>query len=622
MTACFGTGASDRDDTQPQSLGDIGEHALDFVAPTWDQTVPIVSNIAKGQMVQVPGTPPEQDSYLARAMTAYDSQDFPAALYFSSRSLTQQFDYTAWKYFLLSNCKIGNFAALEPIVDMLNEAADLDLAIVKFDTFLFFRRLDEMGDLVRAHFRRCGFDDTARYFHRALGSLSASDCPVFHAWLQDLPPPSYATPFWRLVAPAPAPVQPAATDSVTERSIYIDVTGTIDHICANLPMTGIQRVCVSLLHALRHVNDVGKDIRLVYAPRYTVDPVCLSIDEFCGALVSTDDDTSTSRKLQKLAAFTIGVQELGVDYGWTTLTDFSPSEGDVIFFPDVFWGPHYTRTKSALTTKGLRTAFLVHDLIVLKDSEENANRSQNLAFANAASAVIRGADRIFVQSNATRVDVLTLAADQNREIRVSTIPFGEENFDVQFQTKPTGIPNSLTERRYVLSVGTLSRRKGFVQLARAFHRTLGALPSDVSLVFCGRWSKDLPEYKEIAALIAQAADRIILIDSPSDAQLIGLYRSASLFALISKDEGWGMPVSEALTQGTPLLLSNAGSLPEVAGEAALYVDPDDEAQISRAITEFFGDTTIGERLRQAQNALARRSWGDAARKLIRELYEI
>lgn len=575
-------------------------------------------------MVQFPGKSPESENYLALARTAYDSQDFPAAVYFASRSLAQHFDYTSWKYFLLSNCKIGNFAALEPIVDMLDEAADVDLAIVKFDTFLFFRRLDALGDLVRAHFCRRGFDDTARYFHGALVNFSASDCQVFHAWLQDLPAPAGATPFWRLVAPAPgpAPVLPIATDRDTERSIYIDVTGTIDHICANLPMTGIQRVCVSLLHALRNVNDVGKDIRLVYAPRYTVDPVCLSIDEFCGALVSTDEDTSTSHKLQKLAAFTIGVQELGVDYGWTTLTDFSPSEGDVIFFPDVFWGPHYTRTKSALTMKGLRTAFLVHDLIVLKDSEENANRSQNLAFANAASAVIRGADHIFVQSNATRVDVLTLAADQNREIRVSTIPFGEENFGINFKTKPAGIPNSLTERRYMLSVGTLSRRKGFVQLARAFYRTLGALPSDVSLVFCGRWSKDLPEYKEIAALIVQAPDRIILIDSPSDAQLIGLYRSASLFALISKDEGWGMPVSEAMTQGTPLLLSNAGSLPEVAGEAALYVDPDDEAQISRAITEFFCDTTIGERLRQAQNASARRSWDDAARKLIRELYEI
>lgn len=567
------------------------------------------------QIARFPAKSSSREEHLKLAKGAYENQDFSAALYFASQVLEAQFDYVAWKYYLLSACKTGNFAALEPIIDMLDETADKDLAVVKFDTFLYFRKLDAVEDLVRGHYARYGFDETARYFNIALGSVRASGCPEFEAWLQELPPPAAASPFWRLVAPKHAALVLTGRRAIPH--IYIDVTGTIDHIVAGLPMTGIQRVCISLLNALRRISEDGQDIRLVYEPRLTHQPVSLALDEFCDTLVSTYQGASL--KLRGLAAFAAGVHNLGVDYGWGSLARFAPAEGDVIFFPDAFWGSHYTGADAALKTNGLRTAFLLHDLIVLKDREENANRSQNLAFAKAADAVICGADRIIVQSNATRFDVLTYAAGRNRDVRVTTIPFGEENFAITLQTAPADIPAGLAGKRYVLSVGTLSRRKGFVQLARAFHRVLSVLPADVCLVFCGRWSKDLPEYRDIAALIAQAPDRIMLIDGPSDSQLRTLYQGADLAALVSKDEGWGMPVSEALAHGTPLLLSQAGSLPEVAGEAALYVDPDDEAQIGRNLVAFFANPAIAERLREGQAALERRTWDTAARKLISEL---
>ena len=93
-------------------------------------------------------------------------------------------------------------------------------------------------------------------------------------------------------------------------------------------------------------------------------------------------------------------------------------------------------------------------------------------------------------------------------------------------------------------------------------------------------------------------DRVRFTGEVSDEELISLYAGATALCLPSLYEGFGLPLLEAMRLGCPVLCSNAGSLPEVAGEAALYFDPRDEVELAQRLIQV-GDTVWMERLRQA-----------------------
>ena len=107
-----------------------------------------------------------------------------------------------------------------------------------------------------------------------------------------------------------------------------------------------------------------------------------------------------------------------------------------------------------------------------------------------------------------------------------------------------------------------------------------------------------------------------------DEALDGLYRAATCFAFPSLAEGFGLPVLEALTRGAPVACSDATSLPEVAGDAALYFDPYDTGAIAEAIERLLGDAALRERLRERGYAQARKfSWRETAIRTARS-YEL
>lgn len=99
-----------------------------------------------------------------------------------------------------------------------------------------------------------------------------------------------------------------------------------------------------------------------------------------------------------------------------------------------------------------------------------------------------------------------------------------------------------------------------------------------------------------------------------EATLDGLYRAADCFVFASLAEGFGLPVLEAMIRGTPVTCSNATSLPEVAGEAALYFDPEDVDAIAVSIRRILEDDELANRLRAAGLERAQRfSWDESAR---------
>lgn len=157
---------------------------------------------------------------------------------------------------------------------------------------------------------------------------------------------------------------------------------------------------------------------------------------------------------------------------------------------------------------------------------------------------------------------------------------------------------------YLLFVGGLEPRKNLVSLVRAF----GAASLDASLVLAGgavRWFPDAAADLEaaISALPAKVRTRVVRTGYVSDADKLALLTGATAFVLPSRYEGFGMPILEAMACGTPVLTSTVSSLPEVAGDAAVLVDPDDVGALASGMQELLEDDPL--RIRLAGMGLAR-----------------
>jgi len=174
-----------------------------------------------------------------------------------------------------------------------------------------------------------------------------------------------------------------------------------------------------------------------------------------------------------------------------------------------------------------------------------------------------------------------------RPERVHVTPWG---VDAAFSPGPR--PEELLEglgvggTPYVLTVGTLQPRKNVEALLRAFE-ALAAAGAEHHLVVVGArgWLD-----QALVALLGNSAlaSRIHVTGRVLDAELVGLYRGTDCFVFPSRYEGFGLPPLEAMACGAPVISSDRTSLPEVAGEAALLVDPDDAGALERAMAEVLG----------------------------------
>jgi glycosyltransferase involved in cell wall biosynthesis len=139
---------------------------------------------------------------------------------------------------------------------------------------------------------------------------------------------------------------------------------------------------------------------------------------------------------------------------------------------------------------------------------------------------------------------------------------------------------------YLLSVGTVQPRKNYQMLIRAFGRISALIPHNLVIAGGKGWL-----YEELLAQ-AQSADlegRVRFIGFVDDEDLPALYGDAALFLFPSMYEGFGLPLLEAMACGVPVVTSHASSLPEVAGNAALQLPPDDEAHWAKTIPQLLRD---------------------------------
>ncbi|RYY63862.1 MAG: glycosyltransferase family 1 protein, partial [Comamonadaceae bacterium] len=190
----------------------------------------------------------------------------------------------------------------------------------------------------------------------------------------------------------------------------------------------------------------------------------------------------------------------------------------------------------------------------------------------------------------------------------------------RFHPGPQGVEHvhtaGLEPGRYLCTVGRLEPRKNHLNLLRAY--ALLPRPRLPLAVVGQRDFHSEPIFAETRRLGLE--NEVRFLENVPDQGLPALLRHAAVFVYPSYAEGFGMPVAEAMASGVPVVTSNTTSLPEVAGDAALAVDPDSPEQIAAAIrTLLESDSARATAVARGLDQAARFSWERAARALVSAL---
>ncbi len=163
----------------------------------------------------------------------------------------------------------------------------------------------------------------------------------------------------------------------------------------------------------------------------------------------------------------------------------------------------------------------------------------------------------------------------------------------------------------ILTVGAIQKRKNIARLVKGFERT----PPGWRLAIAGA-ANGYGAAEELRAVeeSPRRAD-IDVLGYVSAAQLEALYRRAGIFAFPSLDEGFGMPVLDAMAHGLPVIASRRSAIPEVAGEAALLVDPENVEELGEALCRLTTDQTLRQDLaHRGRERAAQFTWEDAVER--------
>ena len=249
-----------------------------------------------------------------------------------------------------------------------------------------------------------------------------------------------------------------------------------------------------------------------------------------------------------------------------------------------------------------RSVATFHDLFVM--TGEYSTAEFRARFTRQARDAAARADAIIAVSAFTKSQVVSLLGVAPGKVRV-----------IHHGTRRLAFPAGGDREPVILNVGAIQKRKNIGRLVEAFE-TIGP---PWRLVLAGASGYGAAEIlQQIEA--STARERITRLGYVTPADLAHWYRRATIFAFPSLDEGFGMPLLEAMAAGLPIVTSNRSALPEVAGDAAILVDPEDTDAISGALLDLTRNRERREQL--SQRGLARAqlfTWENAVRET-RDVY--
>ncbi len=262
--------------------------------------------------------------------------------------------------------------------------------------------------------------------------------------------------------------------------------------------------------------------------------------------------------------------------------------------PDVYHAPHYVLPVAVRC----RSVVTIHDCIHLMFPQYLRNRAAYAYARGAMWSAARHSDRILTVSEASKRDILHFFNVPPEKISVVY-----NAIDERFWVEPAAEDiERVRERfqldqRFVLYAGTIKPHKNLVRLIEAFAELRKGEFEELKLLIIGDEISKLPALRR-AVHSHKLHKHVRFLGFLPDDTLAALYRLASVFVFPSLYEGFGLPPLEAMASGTPVVTSNVSSLPEVAGDAAVLVNPYDVGEIVEGMRRVLSDPMLANEMRR------------------------
>ncbi|MFN2445165.1 MAG: glycosyltransferase family 4 protein [Vicinamibacterales bacterium] len=264
----------------------------------------------------------------------------------------------------------------------------------------------------------------------------------------------------------------------------------------------------------------------------------------------------------------------------------------------------HAQTPLLIPTRRAAQIVTIHDLDFLHHPERG-DAEMRRDFPQLAAAHARRADHVIVSShyNAGQVERhLGISPD-----RISVCSPGAPDWGPQVAARRAGTQGA----QHILFLGTLQARKNVGRLIDAYRLLVKRRPNAPRLILAGRMTAEGRQWQR-AASEAGLSDRVVFRGYVDESERRTLFAGARLLVLPSLEEGFGFPVLEAMACGVPVVVSNRGSLPEVAGEAAEPFPPEDIEALSARMDDLLDDGRAGAAGARGQRRAAHYSWAACA----------
>lgn len=283
---------------------------------------------------------------------------------------------------------------------------------------------------------------------------------------------------------------------------------------------------------------------------------------------------------------------------------------DIMFFP-IQDGLFYPSVKQIVTVHDLH---YLHFDNSMPDCSHEIPSFRTKLYQYKMPHILERSAAVVAVSESTKQDIVAAFGINPDKIYVIYNGYDEFHFRVIDNPQPTLDRYGLQSDRYFLFVGSILKHKNISRLVQAFAR----LESEDTLVIAGV-CKDIAYLEEIkitAAGFGVTATRLRYLDYVPDEDLPYLYNGARAFVLPSLHEGFGVPIIEAMACGTPVITSNCSAMTEVAGNAALLVDPYSVENLAAAMREVLDNSELVASLRAAGLERSKLfKWSYSAQKL-------